>query len=134
MTSDRFSGLSFVQGQGHKIGQIGSFVKIPVGYVDLYGIVSQVGIAGSTHIGDGVVIWGQAGLAGHLNIGDRVEILAKAGVHRDLAAKGIYLGSPAVDRREALRQFHLPKTVETLQKEVAALKAKLAELEKDSHS
>ncbi|KAG1310119.1 hypothetical protein G6F63_016390 [Rhizopus arrhizus] len=42
LTSDRFSGLSFVQGQGHKIGQIGSFVKIPVGYVDLYGIVSQV--------------------------------------------------------------------------------------------
>jgi hypothetical protein len=43
LTSDRFSGLSFVHGQGHKIGQIGSFVKIPVGYVDLYGIVSQVG-------------------------------------------------------------------------------------------
>lgn len=43
LNSDRFSGLSFVHGQGHKIGQIGSFVKIPVGYVDLYGIVSQVG-------------------------------------------------------------------------------------------
>ena len=43
LRSDRFSGLSFVNGQGHKIGQIGSFVKIPVGYVDLYGIVSQVG-------------------------------------------------------------------------------------------
>ena len=110
--------------------QIGHNVQIG----ECCGIVSQVGIAGSTHIGDGVMIWGQAGLAGHLNIGDRVEILAKAGVHRDLAAKGIYLGSPAVDRREALRQFHLPKTVETLQKEVAALKAKLAELEKDSHS
>ncbi|WP_204361114.1 ATP-binding protein [Achromobacter insolitus] len=43
LKSDHFSGLSFVHGQGHKIGQIGSFVKIPVGYVDLYGIVSQVG-------------------------------------------------------------------------------------------
>lgn len=43
LNSDRFSGLSFVHGQGHKIGQIGSFVKIPVGYIDLYGIVSQVG-------------------------------------------------------------------------------------------
>ena len=43
LTSDRFSGLSFIHGQGHKIGQIGSFVKIPVGYIDLYGIVSQVG-------------------------------------------------------------------------------------------
>tara|TARA_R110001592_G_scaffold141033_1_gene362288 strand:+ start:11999 stop:13897 length:1899 start_codon:yes stop_codon:yes gene_type:complete len=43
LKSDRFSGLSFVHGQGYRIGQIGSFVKIPVGYVDLFGIVSQVG-------------------------------------------------------------------------------------------
>lgn len=43
LRSDQFSGLSFVQGQGYKIGQIGSFVKIPVGYVDLFGIVSKVG-------------------------------------------------------------------------------------------
>jgi uncharacterized protein len=43
LNSDRFSALSFVNGQGYKIGQIGSFVKIPVGYVDLYGVVSQVG-------------------------------------------------------------------------------------------
>lgn len=41
--ADRFSGLSFVDGQGYRIGQIGSFVKIPVGYVDLFGIVSKVG-------------------------------------------------------------------------------------------
>lgn len=43
LRSDRFAGLSFINGQGYKVGQIGSFVKIPVGYVDLYGIVSQVG-------------------------------------------------------------------------------------------
>lgn len=43
LRSDHLSGLSFVQGQGYKIGQIGSFVKIPVGYVDLFGIVSKVG-------------------------------------------------------------------------------------------
>lgn len=43
LRADRFSGLSFVEGQGYRIGQIGSFVKIPVGYVDLFGIVSQVG-------------------------------------------------------------------------------------------
>jgi hypothetical protein len=43
LRSDRFSGLSFINGQGYKVGQIGSFVKIPVGYVDLFGIVSQVG-------------------------------------------------------------------------------------------
>ena len=43
LKSDRFSGLSFVDGQGYRIGQIGSFVKIPIGYIDLFGIVSQVG-------------------------------------------------------------------------------------------
>jgi len=40
---DGHSGLNFVGGQGYRIGQIGSFVKIPVGYIDLFGIVSQVG-------------------------------------------------------------------------------------------
>jgi len=43
LRADRFAGLSYVDGQGYRIGQIGSFVKIPVGYVDLFGIVSQVG-------------------------------------------------------------------------------------------
>jgi hypothetical protein len=43
LNSDRFSALSFVNGQGYKIGQIGSFVKIPVGYIDLYGVVSKIG-------------------------------------------------------------------------------------------
>lgn len=41
--SDGHSGLNFVGGQGYRIGQIGSFVKIPVGYLDLFGIVAQVG-------------------------------------------------------------------------------------------
>lgn len=41
--SDGHSGLNFVDGQGYRIGQIGSFVKIPVGYLDLFGIVAQVG-------------------------------------------------------------------------------------------
>lgn len=37
------SGLTFVEGQGYRIGQVGSFVRIPIGYIDLFGIVSQVG-------------------------------------------------------------------------------------------
>lgn len=37
------SGLAFIDGQGYRIGQIGSFVRIPIGFVDLFGIVSQVG-------------------------------------------------------------------------------------------
>lgn len=41
--TNQSSGLTFVKGQGYRIGQIGSFVKIPVGYTELFGIVSQVG-------------------------------------------------------------------------------------------
>lgn len=37
------SGLAFISGHGYRLGQVGSFVRIPMGYVDLFGIVSQVG-------------------------------------------------------------------------------------------
>ena len=36
-------GLLFVEGHGYRVGQIGSFVRISMGYIDLFGIVSQVG-------------------------------------------------------------------------------------------
>lgn len=37
------SGLAFIDGHGYRIGQIGSFVRISIGFDDLFGIVSQVG-------------------------------------------------------------------------------------------
>ena len=37
------SGLMFIDGIGYRVGQIGSFVRIPIGFVDRFGIVSQVG-------------------------------------------------------------------------------------------
>ena len=43
LDEDTSSGLAFVEGHGYRIGQLGSFVRIPIGYVDLFGIVSQVG-------------------------------------------------------------------------------------------
>ena len=43
LANESLSGLTYVDGEGYRIGQIGSFVKIPIGYVDLFGIVTQVG-------------------------------------------------------------------------------------------
>ncbi|MCK4795454.1 MAG: hypothetical protein KAV87_67615, partial [Desulfobacteraceae bacterium] len=43
LDEDTVSGLSFVNGYGYRIGQLGSFVRIPIGYIDLFGIISQVG-------------------------------------------------------------------------------------------
>ena len=40
---DTASGLAFIDGHAYRIGQIGSFVRISIGFTDLFGIVSQVG-------------------------------------------------------------------------------------------
>ena len=52
LNSETVTGLSFVNGEGFRVGQVGSFVKIPLGFVNLYGVVSQVG-AGAAPIKDG---------------------------------------------------------------------------------
>jgi len=43
MVNGSLTGLTYVDGEGYKIGQIGSFVKIPIGYNYLFGIITQVG-------------------------------------------------------------------------------------------
>lgn len=43
LDDDTAHGLLFVRGEGYRVGQVGSFVRIPAGYVDLFGIVVQVG-------------------------------------------------------------------------------------------
>ena len=72
-------------------------------------IVSQVGIAGSCVIGDRVVIAGQAGLADHLSIGDDTIIAAQAGVSKSFPAKSIVVGSPAMPRKEFIKQMKIMK-------------------------
>jgi len=43
LNKDTVSGLSFIDGHGYRIGQIGSIVRVSVGFTDLFGIVSHVG-------------------------------------------------------------------------------------------
>lgn len=40
---DTVSGLAFIDGHGYRIGQIGSLVRVSIGFTDLFGIVSHVG-------------------------------------------------------------------------------------------
>jgi UDP-3-O-[3-hydroxymyristoyl] glucosamine N-acyltransferase len=69
--------------------------------------VAQVGIAGSTRLGDYVQIGGQGGLTGHLMIGDRARIAAQSGVMRDVPPGETVMGSPAVPIRDHHRQVAL---------------------------
>lgn len=43
LSKDSLSGFIYIDGQGYRAGQIGSFIRIPIGFIDLYGIISQVG-------------------------------------------------------------------------------------------
>jgi hypothetical protein len=71
------SGLSFVNGASYRIGQVGSFIRIPMGYVDLFGVVSQVGAgAAPEHIAEpppGGTRWMTAQLVGEARGGAAFE-------------------------------------------------------------
>ncbi len=101
-TIDRGTGPDTVIGAGTKIDnlvQIGHNVRLGRNCV----VVSQVGISGSTTIGDFVMIGGQGGLAGHLNIGSGVQIAAQSGVMRDIEPGQKVGGSPATPFRDWMR-------------------------------
>lgn len=40
------SGVVIIEGRAHRLGQVGSFVRIPQGYNDLYGVVSEASESG----------------------------------------------------------------------------------------
>jgi UDP-3-O-[3-hydroxymyristoyl] glucosamine N-acyltransferase len=92
-------------------------------------IVAQTGIAGSTKMGDEVVLGGQSGVSGHLRLGSRVSVSAKSGVMRNLRDGERVLGFPAVPDRQAKRQIiavqHLPEMTRKFQE----LEKRVAELE-----
>ena len=113
VTIDRATfGKTWIQ-QGTKIDnlvQLGH--NVVVGAHSL--LVAQVGIAGSTRLGNGVVMGGQVGVGGHLQIGDRVMVAAKSGIHNNQDAGARIAGIP-----------DLIKEVRELKKKVADLCRKL---------
>lgn len=43
LSKESLTGFVYIDGQGYRIGQIGSFIRIPIGFTDLFGIINQVG-------------------------------------------------------------------------------------------
>ncbi len=91
-------------------------------------IVSQVGISGSVVVGDRVVIAGQAGIADHITIGNDVIVMAQSGVSKNIPEKSIIIGSPAVPRKEYVKQLKAVKDVEMLSRELKELKEEIKKL------
>lgn len=100
------SGFAVIRGHTYSVGQVGSFVRIPQGYQDLFGIVSEVGAnaAPTSSVIDGAVedtgrwmrveLAGEAiggvferGLSQHPNINDAVHIVTEADLRRIYGSK-----------------------------------------------
>lgn len=102
--------------------QIGHNVKVK-GYS---GLIAQSGIAGSTEIGYGCLIWAQAGISGHIKIADGVQVGPQAGVPQSLDGSVKYvIGAPAESMKDFGGRVLLPKMLAKLKAEVKELKAKI---------
>lgn len=93
------SGLAIIDGHTYRVGQVGSFVRIPQGYQDLYGVVCEVGATAAPRTPDAegvdsgrwmrVELAGEAigsrferGLSQHPNINDTVHIVTESDLRR----------------------------------------------------
>src|ERR1700722_18334121 len=77
-------------------------------------IVAQVGLGGSSKVGHRAVRGGRAGLTDHLTIGDDALVTAQAGMSKDVAAKSIVMGSPAIPKAQYVEhQFQIKRLPRT---------------------
>jgi UDP-3-O-[3-hydroxymyristoyl] glucosamine N-acyltransferase len=99
---DRGSIDDTVIGRGTKLDnlvQVGHNVRIGERCL----IMAGVGIAGSTRIGNDVILAGHVGVTDHLVIGDRARIAAKSAIFGDVPAGTSFSGHPARPHRQFLR-------------------------------
>ena len=93
-------------------------------------LVSQVGISGSTVVKKNAILAGQVGVAGHLTIGEGSVVGAQGGVTKDVPPATYVWGTPATDFKKHSKTLSNVNRLGKLQDRVAALEAKLAELDK----
>ena len=84
-------------------------------------ITAQVGIAGSTKVGDNSQMGGQAGVVPHVEIGPNSIIAAKSGVTKSLTGNQMYGGYPARPIRDQHKRDAVHSEVSLLKKKVQQL-------------
>jgi UDP-3-O-[3-hydroxymyristoyl] glucosamine N-acyltransferase len=105
---DRGKFSSTVLGDGCKIDNL-----VQIGHNSKLGrfciMAGNSGLAGSVTLGDGVIIGGSASIKDHTTIGSGAIVGAGSGVTGDIAAGKTMLGYPAVEARDALKQWAILK-------------------------
>jgi UDP-3-O-[3-hydroxymyristoyl] glucosamine N-acyltransferase len=77
-------------------------------------VAGQAGIAGSTTVGDRVVIGGAAGVSDHVRIGDGARIAGGAGVTKAVPAGEAWGGYPAQPVARWARERYLIGRLEAI--------------------
>jgi UDP-3-O-[3-hydroxymyristoyl] glucosamine N-acyltransferase len=105
---DRGKFSSTIVGDGCKIDNL-----VQIGHNSVLGrfciMAGNSGLAGSVTLGDGVIIGGSASIKDHTTIGSGAIVGAGSGVTGDIEAGKTMLGYPAVEAREALKQWAILK-------------------------
>ena len=105
---DRGKFSSTVLGDGCKIDNL-----VQIGHNSKLGrfciMAGNSGLAGSVTLGTGVIIGGSASIKDHTTLGDGAIVGAGSGVVSNVEAGKTVLGYPAVDARDALKQWAILK-------------------------
>lgn len=91
-------------------------------------LCGQVGLAGSSIIGNRCIMAGQSAAAGHLHIGDGAVLTAQSGISHDVPAGAVFSGTPGFDNKNWLRATGVFHRLPELQREVRALENEVASL------
>ena len=81
-------------------------------------IAAQSGIAGCSVLEDEVILWGQVGVISGVTIGKKAVIMAQTGVGKSLEGGKTYLGSPAEEARDKLKQMAAVRQIPDLMKQI----------------
>ena len=84
-------------------------------------LMACAGIAGSTRLGDDVIIAGAGGVSDHCTVGDRARVAASSTVIGDVPSGATYSGYPARPHREFLRAQGTLRRLTPLVKELENL-------------
>jgi UDP-3-O-[3-hydroxymyristoyl] glucosamine N-acyltransferase len=93
-------------------------------------ICAQTGLAGSSVIGQRVILAGQVGIAGHLKVGDDAVVTAKSATSHDVENGKVISGVPAFDNRDWLRSIAAFRRLGEMARTLRGLEKRLADLDK----
>lgn len=88
-------------------------------------LCGQVGIAGSSVLGDRVILGGKAGVPDHVTIGSDVVVAAGSLIAGNVPDRSVLMGIPALPRNEALRQISAMRRLPRLADQLAEVRRKL---------